>query len=312
MKLLSSLLFLSTTVFSQSLTPSSTAPGTKEEAGIVTTLALQYTQIRSTVRDMYMSIQYGKAMIQTVEDQRAWFRRNIQGWKDVGHRIVRIVDDPARWDKKLMALEDVFDKTDVLLFEEPRRFDELMYKQERAVRGIGLLTAGATNNAMLRDFFDYNGTLYREGDAHIPNFHGTDAETNAWLKERERQRLLDAKTAITGQQSGRVRDATVLAASVAQAQLAALKALQRKRSLAYEANYTILNKTSNSNTKEMAAAFNGLKSLDGELDQLVLRNIELQITWAQLGTQAYDLTSTRSTEIQTAESMDDLGKTLSP
>ncbi|HLP39904.1 MAG TPA: hypothetical protein VK465_00225 [Fibrobacteria bacterium] len=297
--------------FGQSLTPSSTAPGTKEEAGIVTTMALHYNKLRNTVRDMYQSIQYGKAMIQAVDDQRAWFRRNMQGWRDVNRRVVRLVEDPGRWDKKLMDLEEIFDRTDVLLFEEPRRFDALLARQERYVRGIGVNMGEAINYPLLRDFYDYNSSLYREGESRVSPLAGADPATNEWLVERERQRLADAKGVLTEQESGRVRDAAVLAASQAQAQLAALKAMQRQRSQNYASNHALLAQAAHPNTKEMAAAFSSLKSLDAELDQLVLRNIELQLTWAHLGTEAYDLSTTRSTEIKTAESMETLSRELS-
>jgi hypothetical protein len=294
--------------FGQSLTPSSTAPGTKEETGIVITIALQYQKIRNTVRDMYQSIQYGKAMIQTIDDQKAWFNRNLKGWKDVGHRVVRLVEDPTRWDKKLIALEGIFDRTDVLLFEEPKRFDDLMLRQERYVKGIATATGQAINYPLLKDLFEYNSGLYREGETHIPDLVGADEATNSWLKERERQRLADAKVAITNQQSGRIRDATVLVASQAQAQVAALKAMQRQRALSYEKNYSLLKGGTQPNTKEMASSFNSLKSLDAELDHLILKNIELQITFSQLGTQAYDLSSMRNSQIQTTESMDALSR----
>jgi hypothetical protein len=304
-------LFLVGASWGQALTPSTDTPGTPEENGIVTTLALQYQRIRNTVRDMYQSIQYGKAMIQTVEDQRRWLHRNIQGWKDVGKRVVRIVDDPKRWDKKLQDLEDIFDKTDVLLFQEPQKFDALMARQERYATGAGGAAAMALNVPLVRDFFEYNSSLYREGQAHIPDFEGADPETNAWLKERERQRLEDAKAILTEQQSGRVRDATVLVASQAQAQIGALKAMQRKRGIRYAENYDLL-QGNKPNTKEMASAFNGLKTLDSELDLLVLTNLELQMMWAQLGTQIFDLSSIRESEIHTTESMEVFSNALSP
>jgi hypothetical protein len=38
------------------LQPTTSQPGTKEENGIVTTLALTYVKVRNTVRDAYMSI----------------------------------------------------------------------------------------------------------------------------------------------------------------------------------------------------------------------------------------------------------------
>lgn len=309
MRTLAFLLCLSPTLLAQSLTPSSAEPGTPEESGIVTTLALQYQKIRNTVRDMYQSIQYGKAMVQAVDDQRAWFNRNIQGWRDVGRRVMRIADDPARWDKKLIALEEVFDRTDVLLFQEPRRFDELMSRQERYLKGIGQGVAAISNYPLVADFYEYNSALYREGESHIPDLAGADAPTNAWLKERERQRLADAKTAIVNQGSGRIRDATILAASQAQAQLASLRAMREQRAQNYERNYSYL-KGDRPNQKEMVTAFNNLKALDAEMDLLILRNIELQLIWTQLGHVTYDLTSVRESQISTTESMDALAGAL--
>lgn len=303
------LLIFPPTLLAQSLTPSSAEPGTPEENGIVVTLALQYQKVRNTVRDMYQSIQYGKAMIQAVDDQRAWFDRNVKGWQDVGRRVMRIAEDPARWDKKLIELERVFDKTDVLLFEEPRRFDELMTRQERYLKGFAGPFGATTNLPMVADFFEYNSSLYREGTEQIPDFAGADAASNEWLKERERQRLLDAKAALTNQAAGRVRDATVLAASQAQAQIASLNAMREARSQAYERNYSLL-KGDRPNQKELVAAFNTLKSLDADMDRLILRNIELQLLWTQLGHQTYDLTAIREAQISTTESMDVLADAL--
>jgi hypothetical protein len=53
--------------------------GTKEENGIATTLALTYVKIRNTARDAYMSIQYTRAMVQTLEDQKGLGVRRKEG-----------------------------------------------------------------------------------------------------------------------------------------------------------------------------------------------------------------------------------------
>lgn len=94
------------------LQPTTTEPGTKEENGIVTTLALTFVKVRNTVRDAYMSIQFARAMIQTLEDQRDCVKRDLKGWDLVGQRVVKLVTEPGRWDSKLQDLETIFDKID--------------------------------------------------------------------------------------------------------------------------------------------------------------------------------------------------------
>jgi hypothetical protein len=118
------------------LQPTTTQPGTKEENGIVTTLALTYVKVRNTVRDAYMSIQYTRAMVQTLEDQKEWVTRNLRSWDLVGKRVVKLATEPGRWDNKLKELESIFDKTDYLLWEETRNFDDLMYRQENYAQRI--------------------------------------------------------------------------------------------------------------------------------------------------------------------------------
>ena len=117
-------LVIVTQVYSDDLLqPTSTEPGTTEESGIVTTIALTYVKVRNAVRDAYMSIEYTRAMAQTLEDQKDWVTRNLAAWDLVGKRVVRLVSEPGAWDEKLQNLESIFDKTDYLLFEEPKLFD---------------------------------------------------------------------------------------------------------------------------------------------------------------------------------------------
>ena len=77
------------------LQPTATQPGTKEESGIITTLALTYVKVRNTVRDAYMSIQYTRAMIATLDEQKEWVRRNLRSWDMVGKRVVSLATEPG-------------------------------------------------------------------------------------------------------------------------------------------------------------------------------------------------------------------------
>jgi hypothetical protein len=39
------------------------------------------------------------AMIETLDEQREWVRRNHRNWDLVGKRVVRLATEPGRWDE---------------------------------------------------------------------------------------------------------------------------------------------------------------------------------------------------------------------
>ncbi len=173
------------------LQPTTSQPGTKEENGIVTTLALTYVKVRNTVRDAYMSIQYTRAMVQTLDDQKAWVRRNLKSWDLVGKRVVKLVTEPGRWDQKLQDLETIFDKTDYLLWDESRAFDDLMYRQERYAARLGghLSPYLPLSHPSVSEFYKFNTGLYRADPSWVAPMVGATDEENGLHEEREKARL---------------------------------------------------------------------------------------------------------------------------
>ena len=300
--------------FSQSLlNPTTTEPGTKEESGIITTLALTYVKVRNTVRDAYMSIQYTKAMIQTLDDQKEWVKRNLKGWDEVKNRVIKLTTEPGRWDNKLVEMEKIFDKTDYLFFEESKNFDDLMYRQERYATAIGEMGSFINNShPYVSDFFKFNGSLYRTDPGYIAPFKGADSELDAIYRDEQAEKLAKVKEALSHTQEGRVRDATILAASRAQAQIAALRRMQKDRSDAFQSNLKLLEASEKANDKELGRTLIDLKGLDNDLDDLTLRKLELELILAQFGTQIFELGQKRSSEIRTAYSAEDLANALSP
>lgn len=290
------------------LQPTATQPGTKEESGIITTLALTYVKVRNTVRDAYMSIQYTRAMIATLDEQKEWVRRNLQSWDMVGKRVVSLATEPGRWDKKLLELESIFDKTDYLLWEESRNFDDLMYRQERYAERLsghaGAIIPG--NHPLVTDFYKENGKLYRTGPAWLPKFAGATGEENAAFSERERARLEEAYKALQTTGGGRLRDATILAASRAQAQVAALRRIQKSRAEKYQQVREVWAGSKNVNALELGRTLSDLKGAENLLDELTLRKLEMEMAWAQLGTAIYDLSSKRAVELKTTAAFEEL------
>ncbi len=298
--------------FSQDLlNPTTTQPGTKEESGIVTTLALTYVKVRNTVRDAYMSIQYTKGMIQTLDDQRDWVKRNLKGWDQVRKRVVRLVEEPGRWDNKLLEMESIFDKTDYLLFEETKAFDDLMYRQEKyAERVAGLSTLIISGHPYVSDFFKFNGSLYRSDPGYVASFDGASSELDGMHRDQETARLIKVKEALANTPEGKVRDATILAASRAQAQITALRRMKSERAAAFQANLNIIHGSTKVNNQELGRTLVDLKGLDNELDDLTLRKLELEMLWAQFGTHIYELSQKRAQQMRAAVSSDELAAAL--
>lgn len=295
------------------LQPTTAQPGTPEEHGIITTMALTYVKIRNTVRDAYMSIQYTKGMIQTLDEQREWVRRNLQGWDQVKNRVVKLVSEPGRWDQKLIEMEEIFDKTDYLLWEESKAFDDLMYRQERYMDRIGqhggsILSA----HPYVAEFFKFNASLYRTDPGYVAPFHGADNELDLANRQYETRRLQKAHTAMAASQEGKVRDATILAASRAQAQVAAIRRMQKERSTRFQANQNLLQGATKVNSQELGRTLMDLKGLDNDMDGLALRRLELELLWAQMGTQIFELSQKRASELRTSLSAEDLAKALTP
>jgi hypothetical protein len=294
------------------LNPTTTQPGTPEESGIITTLALTYVKVRNTVRDAYLSIQYTKGMIQTLDDQKDWVERNLKGWDQVRKRVVRLVEEPGRWDKKLVELEKIFDKTDYLLFEESKAFDDLMYRQERYWDRLGAVgTFVMSSRPYVSDFFKFNGSLYRSDPGFVPAVAGADVENENVHREFEAARLAEVKARIAETPEGKVRDATILAASRAQAQLAALRRMKSERAAALQQNLDLIKSSDKVNTQELGRTLVDLKGLDNDMDDLTLRYLEMEMIFAQYGTSIYDMSKKRAGEMTTAISSEDLAAALS-
>lgn len=294
------------------LQPTTTQPGTKEENGIVTTLALTYVKIRNTVRDAYMSIQYTRAMVQTLEDQKDWVTRNLKSWDLVGKRVVKLATEPGRWDSKLKELESIFDKTDYLLWEETRNFDDLMYRQERYAQKISgrignYLPAGLP---LVSEFYKANAQFYRADPSWVAGMEGDSPEEKAGREGKEKARLQEAYEALRLTLQGRVRDATILAASRAQAQVAAFRRVQQERAEKYQAMLATMQEGKNLNAIELARTLTELKAAENELDALALKKLEMEMVWAQMGTVIFDLSTTRAGEFKTAAAFEEIQRAL--
>jgi len=293
------------------LNPTTTQPGTPEESGIVTTLALTYVKVRNTVRDAYLSIQYTKGMIQTLGDQKDWVERNLKGWDQVRKRVVRLVEEPGRWDNKLVELESIFDKTDYLLFEESKAFDDLMYRQERYWDRLGEVgTFVTSSHPYVSDFFKFNGSLYRSDPGFVPSVTGADVENDGIHRDMETQRLNEVKDRMAVTPEGKVRDATILAASRAQAQIASIRRMKSERAADLQQNLALIKGSDKINTQELGRTLVDLKGLDNDMDDLALRKLELELLFSQYGTALYDLSKKRAGEMETAVSSEELASQL--
>lgn len=296
------------------LNPTTTQPGTKEENGIVTTLALTYVKVRNTVRDAYMSIQYTRAMVQTLEDQKEWMTRNLKSWDLVGKRVVKLATEPGRWDNKLKELESIFDKTDYLLWEETRNFDDLMYRQERyAQKNAGHLGPYIpTGFPLVSEFYKANTQFYRADPSWIAVMGGDSPEEKTGREGMERARLRQAYEALQRDPHGKVRDATILAASRMQAQVAALRRVQRERAEKFQTIQATLKEGTNLNAMELSRTLTELKGAENDLDVLVLHKLEMEAVWAHLGSLLFDLSERRGHELTTASAFEDLLKEQKP
>ncbi len=294
------------------LQPTTSQPGTKEENGIVTTLALTYVKVRNTVRDAYMSIQYTRAMVQTLDDQKAWVRRNLKSWDLVGKRVVKLVSEPGRWDQKLQDLEAIFDKTDYLLWDESRAFDDLMYRQERYAERIGghLAPYLPLNHPAVTEFYKFNSGLYRSDPSWVAPVLGGSKEEIEIHGDMERSRLRDAYAYMQSTQEGKVRDATILAGSRAQAQIAALRRVQQERMVRYRETLKALKDAKNVNAQELGKTLSDLKGVENTLDELAVKKLEMEVVWAHIGTLIYDLSRKRAGELRTTADFEVLGEKM--
>jgi hypothetical protein len=294
------------------LNPTTTQPGTKEEHGIITTLALTYVKIRNTVRDAYMSIQYTRAMIETLDEQREWVRRNLRSWDLVGKRVVRLATEPGRWDEKLLEVEAIFDRTDYLLWEESRAFDDLMYRQERYAERLTGRVGGylPSNLPLVSEFYKANSRLYRSDPSWVPGAAEGSQYEKAAHAAREQARLEEAHRAIQGTSEGKIRDATILAASRAQAQVAALRRVQKARAEHYQKLRDSWKDAKHVNAVELGRTLSDLKDAENMLDALAIRKLEMEMTWAQLGTAIYELSASRAGELRTAAAFEEISQQL--
>jgi hypothetical protein len=292
------------------LQPTATQPGTKEEHGIITTMALTYVKVRNSVRDAYMSIQYTRAMVQTLDDQKEWVRRNLRSWDLVGKRVVKLVSEPGRWDGKLRELESIFDRTDYLLWEETRIFDDLMYRQERYAQRISgyLGSHFQMGQPLVSEFYKANASLYRADPSWVPQMEGDTPEEGRIRREREKDRLQAAYAALQRTPEGRVRDATILAASRAQAQIAALRRIQRAKAEKYQSMQLGLLDTRNLNSLELGRTLSDLRGAENSLDALILGKLEMEIIWAHLGAIIFDMSASRSNELSAASAFEELSE----
>ncbi len=156
-----------------------------------------------------------------------------------------------------------------------------------------------------------DASLYRADPAFIAKVEGASADEEAAHEEREKERLSLAYQDMQGTGEGKVRDATILAASRAEAQIAAIRRVEAERAQGYQSVADALAGSQNLNTKELLRTLSDLKGVEGELDDLTLGKLEMEVVFAHMGSLIYDLSDKRAGELQTAAAFDDLAISLS-
>ena len=162
---------------------------------------------------------------------------------------------------------------------------------------------------LVSEFYKENSSLYRAEPSFIAKVEGATDEENAAHADLESERLGAAYQDMQNTEAGKVRDATILAASRAQAQIAALRRVEEAEQ-GYQNLEAGLAKSNNLNAEELGRTLTDLKGVEGELDDLTLGKLEMEMAFAQMGTAIHDLSGKRAGEMQTANAFDDLAGRL--
>jgi hypothetical protein len=141
---------------------------------------------------------------------------------------------------------------------------------------------------------------------------GDSPEEKAGREGREKARLRQAYEALQRDPHGKVRDATILAASRMQAQVAALRSVQRERAEKFQVMQATLKEGINLNAMELARTLTELKGAENDLDVLVLHKLEMEAVWAHLGSLLFDMSEKRGHELTTASAFEDLLREKKP
>jgi hypothetical protein len=140
----------------------------------------------------------------------------------------------------------------------------------------------------------------------VPGVTEGSQEEKAAHAAREKARLEEEYRAIQGTSEGKIRDATILAASRAQAQVAALRRVQKARAEHYQKLRDSWKDAKYVNSVVLDLTLSDLKGAENMLDELAIRKLEMEMTWAHLGTVIYELSAFRAGELKTVSAFDDL------
>lgn len=284
----------------ESLVPGSKELGTKEDTKLITSIALWYMEIRNTVRDAYNTIQYSKAMINNLDNMKDWYDRNTRAWSEIGNKMHKLVSDPARWDKKLLEVEAIFDAIDYQVFEETSELDYLFYNQDRYIAGAVNSAGGVIGKEKqtAQDIlYDLKRVYTHDADEVFvsPDLRKEMEAAQAFTAFEETRRRKRDKM-VSRWQKGKLVDATLINTSLAMSKISKIKQMQKKRTDHYISLLKKLSDVEGSNGLALKECLTTLFDTSNELDFAVLQVTEMELFFHQLGLSIYDASENASSK----------------
>lgn len=292
----------------------STGGTSKNQWGIIGSLTSWYYKVRTCVRYAYDEIKYWEGVVDTYKQIHTFFNDNGNLVKALQDTTTKIFENPKDVFVNLERLETIFNGIDRIAYEEPRRFDEILYAGEKNWDKFSVdtvlysiqLVRGDTNTLthtpgiLIPNTAQILGFIDRKMFGDSSNVD-TSTSSNSIDSVDLAFKDFDNSQRDTSHQDWpetRLRTANELVAAYAMANSAQYRMWsQRSMQKVNSSDRHFADNAKNVNEKELAASWYGLENINANNKRIHHSALEAKVLQSMLGTEIFYKSSQRQSQM---------------